>query len=37
MNFHQCIDAAAWLGCRAATFAVLDFGEDAALIALMFC
>ena len=37
MNFSSLMDAAAYWACRAAGYALLNLGEDAALIALMFC
>lgn len=37
MNLDSYIDAAAYLFFRAASYALLNLGEDAALIALMFC
>ena len=37
MNFDPYIDMAAYLLLRVASYALLNLGEDAALIALMFC
>jgi hypothetical protein len=37
MNFQPYIDTVAYLVLRAASYALLNLGEDAALIALMFC
>ncbi len=37
MNLHSHIDTVAYLLLRAASYALLNLGEDAALIALMFC
>ena len=37
MNLDLYIDMAAYLLLRAASYALLNLGEDAALIALMFC
>ena len=37
MNFQPYIDMVAYLVLRAASYALLNLGEDAALIALMFC
>ena len=37
MNFYSFIDSAAYWAFRVAGYALLNLGEDAALIALMFC
>jgi hypothetical protein len=37
MNFSLLIDSAAYWSFRIADYALLNLGEDAALVALMFC
>ena len=37
MNFYSLIDSAAYWAFRFAGYALLNLGEDAALIAFMFC
>jgi hypothetical protein len=37
MNFDFFIDTAAYWAFRVAGYALLNLGEDAALVALMFC
>ena len=37
MNFYSWFDTATYLAWRFAGYALLNLGEDAALMALMFC
>lgn len=37
MNLYTWLDTATYLAWRIASYALLNLGEDAALLALMFC